>query len=202
MKIASSMTIDLNNINSLKLWIEYMPECFINNLDNEEYNDNLLEGRVILNKINKLYKLIEEITNKEVDVTDNHFFMPMIEVDKYNYYESLVNSIPKFGSEDIMKYAEQKLTEEEKKVCLSFVKRSENMTKYDLENETSNIDSYFLKEAISAYLIAHPDSNYMFSKNVLNKNMAQANKRLAKRLRKIDYMEAIAWKHANKHYRW
>ena len=124
MKIASLMTIDLSNINSLKLWIEYMPECFINNLDNEEYNDNLLEGRVILNRINKLYKLIEEFTNKEVDVTDNHFFIPMIEIDKYNYYESLVNSIPKFGSEDIMKDAEQKLTEEEKKYAFPLLKEA------------------------------------------------------------------------------
>ena len=65
--------IDLADVESLRKWIEYMPECFTSNLNNAMYKDRLIEDRFFLYNINNLYSFIEETTGNKPDVENRHF---------------------------------------------------------------------------------------------------------------------------------
>lgn len=116
MKIWTGIFIDLSEINSLKLWIESTPESFTDSHDKEQYNIDLIESRVVLNNINKLYQFIEETTLKQVDVSSNSFDIGMLEKEKHDYYKQLVNSILK---SNIMKYNKVRFEEEKGKHGIS-----------------------------------------------------------------------------------
>ena len=46
--VCTSDFIDLANVEDLRKWIEYMPECFTSNLNDTKHKDRLIEDRLTL----------------------------------------------------------------------------------------------------------------------------------------------------------
>lgn len=97
-----------------------MLECFTSNLNNEIFNDRLIEDGFILHNINNLYSFIEEITGNKPDVENRHFNIGQITLEQHNRFNEIKDIIPGF---DIQKYAKLKLTQEEQAFCYAYVKR-------------------------------------------------------------------------------
>lgn len=71
-------------------------------IDNEQFNNGLVEDRVILSNINRLYTLIEQITGEKPNFTSKIVVFNQVDIDQYNKFQGIVSHIPKF---DIEKYA-------------------------------------------------------------------------------------------------
>lgn len=179
MTISTNEIIDLVSIENLRKWIEYMPECFVSKLDDEQFNNRLVEDRFILNNINRLYTLIEEITGEKPNCKSNIVAFNQINVDKYNEYQEIVSHIPKF---DIEKYAHLKLTEAEKELCYSFVDRCTKDNSDEIADEIANLSSFYLREYAMYLLIFSPKSNYKHSVNSINNDFKEGAKKRIKAL--------------------
>ena len=90
MTIETSETINLTEIENLRKWAEYMPKCFTDNLEKEKYNDRLIEDRMILNKIDKLYIFIEKVTGKKPDLENCNFSIGRISLKQYEEFQELI----------------------------------------------------------------------------------------------------------------
>ena len=185
--------IDLADVESLRKWIEYMPECFTSNLNNAMYMDRLIEDRFILYNINNLYSFIEETTGNKLDVENTHFSIGQTTLEQHEKFNKIKNNIPNF---DIQKYAKLKLTKEEQAICYTFVKRCTLENSDEIMNEIEGIHNFYLRSYAKHLLIHLPESNYRFSTNNIRKQVSNANKRLVKEFKRIRRKEAKAWAHA------
>ena len=191
--IYTSVSIDLLDIENLRKWIEFMPECFTSNLNNAIFNDRLIEDRFILHNINNLYSFIEEITGNKPDVENRHFNIGQTTLEQHNRFNKTKDSIPSF---DIQKYAKIKLTPEEQSFCYSFVKRCTLENSDEIMNEIEAIPNFFLSSYAKYLLINLPESNYKFSTSNIGKQVSKASQRVVKSLKRISQKEAEAWLHS------
>lgn len=145
MKIRTTKMINLINIESMRMWCEYMPECFTSNLENNEYNDVLAYDRFILHNIKELYSLITEVTGVEVDTNDNSFNIGLVTFEEHDKYIELINRLQLF---DIRKEAKLKLTPSEQEECMEFTK---NCTFETIDN-LANIENFYIK-SYTKYLV-------------------------------------------------
>lgn len=191
--IWTSDSINLADIESLRRWIEYMPECFTSNLNNAMFNDRLIEDKFILHNINNLYSFIEETTGNKPDVENRHFNIGQNTSEQYDRFNKIKSNIPSF---DIQKYAKLKLTQEEQAVCYTFVKRCTLENSDKIMNEIEDIPNFYLRSYAKYLLIHFPESNYRFSTNNIGKQVSKSNKRLVKKFKRIRRKEAEAWTHS------
>ncbi len=185
--------IDLADVESLRKWIEYMPECFTSNLNNAMYKDRLIEDRFILYNINNLYLFIEETTGNKPDVENRHFSIGQTTLEQHEKFNKIKNNIPNF---DIQKYQKLKLTKDEQIFCYTLVKRCTLENSDEIMNEIEGIHNFYLRAYAKYLLIYSPESNYRFSTNNIGKQVSSANKRLVKEFKRIRRKEADAWVHA------
>lgn len=191
--ISTSETIDLVEIEKLRKWCEYMPECFINNLACEKFNDRLVEDRLILHNINKLYLLIEEVTGKKIDCKNSIFNIGKTTLEQRDKLDKIKSNIPRFN---ISKYAKLKLTEEEKLFCYSFVTRCSKQNSNEIADEIDSISNFFLKSYAKYLLIHAPESDYRISTNNIGKNVSEVSKKVEKAFKRIRSRETKSWAHA------
>ena len=191
--ICTDVFIDLADVESLRKWIEYMPECFTSNLNNAMYKDRLIENRFILYNINNLYLFIEETTGNKPDVENRHFSIGQTTLEQHEKFNKIKNNIPNF---DIQKYAKLKLTKDEQTFCYTLVKRCTLENSDEIMNEIEGIHNFYLRSYAKYLLIHLPESNYRFSTNNIGKQVSSANNRLVKEFKRIRRKEADAWVHA------
>ena len=194
MTIESAETINLVEIENLRKWAEYMPKCFTDNLEDEKFNDRLVEDRYILNRIKKLYSFIENVTGTEPNLENDNFQIGKITFDQYEEFEKLI----KIPSIDIENYANLKLTNEEKEFCYTFIDACTEDNSFVIESQVKNIDNFFLKAYTEYLLIHHPLSEYIGSEKNIQKYLAKADKNLTKKFKQIERKEAEAWRNAGK----
>ncbi len=188
--ICTGDSIDLADVESLRKWIEYMPECFTSHLNNAMHKDRLIEDRFILYNINNLYSFIEETIGNKPDVKNRHFSIGQTTLEQHEKFNKIKNNIPNF---DIQKYAKLKLTPEEQAICYTFVKRCTLENSDEIMNEIEGIHNFYLR-SYARYLLIHlPESNYRFSTNNIGKQVSNANKRLIKKFKIIKRKESEAW---------
>ena len=185
--------IDLEDVENLRKWIEYMPECFTSNLNNTMHKDRLIEDRFILYNINNLYSFIEETTGNKPDVENKHFSIGQTTLEQHEKFNKIKSNIPNF---DIQKYAKLKLTKDEQAICYTLVKRCTLENSDEIMNEIEGIHNFYLRSYAKYLLIHLPESNYRFSANNIRKRVSNANKRLVKKFKRIRRKEADAWEHA------
>ena len=194
MTIELAETINLVEIENLRKWAEYMPKCFTDNLEDEKFNDRLVEDRYILNRIKKLYSFIENVTGTEPNLENDNFQIGKITFDQYEEFEKLI----KIPSIDIENYANLKLTNEEKEFCYTFIDACTEDNSFVIESQVKNIDNFFLKAYTEYLLIHHPLSEYIGSEKNIQKHLATADKNLTKKFKQIERKEAEAWRNAGK----
>lgn len=190
-KMYTSETIDLVDIENLRSWIEYMPKCFMENLENKKYNDRLVKDRSILYNINCLYSLIEKLTGRKPEYQNRNFDIG--EIDLEQSYKKIINSIPSF---DIEKYAKLKLTEEEQAFCHSFVGRCTKENSKEIESEIDRISNFFIRSYAKYLLIYSPKSDFRFSICNIQKRSNESGKKLKKEMKRISRKNGEAWKHS------
>ena len=189
MTIETTETINLKDIENLRKWAEYMPKCFTNNLEDEKFNDRLIEDRYIINRINKLYSFIENIKGAKPDLNDENFHIGQLSFDQYEKYEKLI----KIPSVSIEEYADLKLTDEEKEYCYSYVENCTKDNSFVIDAKVNNIENFFLKSYTKYLLVNHPKSDYISSVTNISKNMAVIDKKLIKKFKQIRDREIKAW---------
>ena len=131
--------IDLTDVESLRKWIEYMPEYFTSNLNNAMYKDRLIEDRFILFNINNLYSFIKEATGNKLDVENRHFSIEQTTLEQHEKFNKIKSNIPNF---DIQKYAKLKLTKDEQVFCYTLVKRCTLENSDEIMNEIESIPNF------------------------------------------------------------
>ena len=188
--ISTSETIDLVEIENLKKWIEYMPECFVSNLAYKNFYDRFEEDRLILHSIDKLYSLIRKITGKEPDYANSRFDIGEVTLKQRDTLNKLKSNIP---SLDIPTYANLKLTEGEKAFCRSFVARCSKDNSEEVAALIDSIPNFFLKSYAKYLLIHDPESDYIHSISNIGKFASGANKQLEKRFKVTEREEQLSW---------
>lgn len=149
MLISNGRRINLVEIENLREWICYMPECFISKLECDTYRNRLVKDRVIHNNIEKLYSFIEDVTQEKVNCKDSSFSIGIISMEKYNQYDELLNAIPKLNVEE---YAKFKLTNDEQQFCHNFANRYPKEKFFKLNDEIDSINNFFIR-SYTRYLL-------------------------------------------------
>jgi len=196
MTIETTETINLIEIDNLRRWAEYMPECFTAKLENQKYREMLISDRLIIHKINTLYSFIENITGSKIDLENENFHIGALSPEQHEEYIKLV----KVPSLCIKTYADLKLSDEEKEHCYYYLEKCTKDNSFDIDKEVDNIDNYFLKSYIKYLLINHPKSDYISSTKNISENVVRAEKKLTKRFKQIENAEIRAWRNSRKRF--
>ena len=189
--ISTSININLMEIETLRRWIEYMPKCFTDNLENTDYIDRLEKDKFIAWNIKKLYLLIKEITGKDPDYENKCFNMGNLTLEQYDRFQEIKNNIP--INFDFDTYAKLKLTKEQQLFCHNFV-NNYLMINSTENNNIDDISDYFLKSYIK-YLL-------MFSRIELKKiteSINNAVRKLERRSKITEEEEKHSWELMTKH---
>lgn len=190
-----SININIYDIECLKRWAEYMPECFTKNLAQEQYIARLEEDIFILRNIEKLYDLIKEIDGITANYEDKiYIFKNDMTQKQYTRLKKYMSNIPSFN---IRNYFNLKLTEEEKQICYDFMKECNHENSLEMMKKVQENSNFFLGSYITFLLINHPESNYMYSIDNIRKSVDVSTIKLEKRLKKIEQTEREAWDKAN-----
>ena len=185
-------TINLVEIENLRKWAEYMPKYFTDNLEDEKFNDRLVEDRMIIHRIKKLYSFIENITGVKPDLENDHFSIGKLSFEQYEEFQKLI----KIPTINIGIYGDLKLSDEEKEFCYTFIDACNEDNSFVIESQVKNIDNFFLKAYTEYLLIHHPLSEYIGSEKNIQKSLATADKNLTKKFKEIDRKEAEAWRNS------
>lgn len=196
MTIETIETINLIEIENLRKWAEYMPKCFTDNLENQNYREMLMSDRLIIKKINLLYSFIENTTGNKINLDNENFHIGVLSPEQYEEYIKLV----KIPSLCIATYVDLKLSDEEKEYCYNYVEKCTKDNSFDIDKEVDNIDNYFLKSYIKYLLINDPKSDYISSTKNISENVVRAEKKLTKRFKQIENAEIRAWRNSRKRF--
>lgn len=196
MTIETIETINLIEIENLRKWAEYIPKCFTDNLENQNYREMLMSDRLIIKKINLLYSFIENTTGNKINLDNENFHIGVLSPEQYEEYIKLV----KIPSLCIATYVDLKLSDEEKEYCYNYVEKCTKDNSFDIDKEVDNIDNYFLKSYIKYLLINDPKSDYISSTKNISENVVRAEKKLTKRFKQIENAEIRAWRNSRKRF--
>ena len=185
--------LDLMEVENLRKWIEYNPECYTERLKSGELEEQKLEDDLTLLRINKLYNLIKKIDGK-VSKKQRHFNLNnphSFEDDRE--YEKLVDSIP---SLDVSHYASIKLTDEERQFAYDFMKQCNKENSREMMKYADNYPNFFVGSYMAELLRHHPESDYIHSTRNISISVENANKRIRKRMNEIRRRERESWDHS------